>query len=181
MLQPVDAELQGLDAGDIDGWVTLHEAAAALGISVDTVRRRLKRGEMDGRQVPTKFGPSWEVRLGVTATYASAPRSMHPPAASTPDANVPPLDVAPYGTLNELVGLIERQQTEHRLALEQKDRTIMELAGRCGFLQGQLQATQERLLMLEAGPSIAEPEPVQEASSDAPRAPWWQRLFSGDA
>ena len=42
-------------------WYTLAEAAPVLGVSVDTVRRRLKWGQIEGRQVQTQHGPTWEV------------------------------------------------------------------------------------------------------------------------
>ncbi len=53
-------------------WYTLAEAAPILGVSVDTVRRRLKRGEFEARQVRTQHGPTWEVCLG-SLQGASAP------------------------------------------------------------------------------------------------------------
>jgi excisionase family DNA binding protein len=46
-------------------WYTLAEAAPVLGVSVDTVRRRLKRGEIEARQVHTQHGPTWEVCLAL--------------------------------------------------------------------------------------------------------------------
>src|SRR3712207_2953808 len=58
--------------------LTLADAAARLGVSTDTVRRRIKRGELSARQVPTKFGPAWEVLLG------AAPGGLLPPGSSLP-------------------------------------------------------------------------------------------------
>ena len=49
-------------------WYTIAEAAPVLGVSVDTVRRRLKRGELEARQVHTQHGPTWEVCLGIAST-----------------------------------------------------------------------------------------------------------------
>lgn len=46
-----------------DEWVPLREAADRLGISTDTVRRRLKRGELTGEQRTTAHGPSWFVQI----------------------------------------------------------------------------------------------------------------------
>ena len=45
-------------------WYTIAEAAPILGVSVDTVRRRVKRGQLEARQVRTQHGPTWEVCLG---------------------------------------------------------------------------------------------------------------------
>ena len=59
----------------MDGqWVSLRDAAEALGVSTDTVRRRLKRGNLPGEQRSTPHGPSWFVLLPrETAAAAAAP------------------------------------------------------------------------------------------------------------
>jgi hypothetical protein len=41
----------------------LPEAAKLLGCSVQTLRRRIKAGALDARQVPTRWGPAWQVWL----------------------------------------------------------------------------------------------------------------------
>jgi hypothetical protein len=48
--------------GTVDGgaWLGLRDAARALGISEKTARRRVKAGQLRGRQVPTRHGPAWE-------------------------------------------------------------------------------------------------------------------------
>ena len=53
-------------------WYTLAEAAPILGVSVDTVRRRVKRGQLEARQVHTQHGPMWEVFLGSRPPDAQA-------------------------------------------------------------------------------------------------------------
>jgi hypothetical protein len=45
------------------GWLTLAEAAAALGVSIHSVRRRARAGQLVARQVPTDRGPAWRVLL----------------------------------------------------------------------------------------------------------------------
>src|SRR5215204_7388230 len=51
-------------------WIPLQEAAERLNINIDTVRRRLKKGELQGRQQPTLRGYRWEVYLD--SAYAPA-------------------------------------------------------------------------------------------------------------
>jgi hypothetical protein len=46
-------------------WLRLREAALRLGVSTDTLRRRLKRGEMEGHLVPSRHGPAYEVLVAV--------------------------------------------------------------------------------------------------------------------
>jgi len=59
--------------------VTIREAADRLGVSVDTVRRRLKAGELTGRQEPQgASGYRWLVQLpddALAETPATAPPS----------------------------------------------------------------------------------------------------------
>lgn len=43
--------------------VTIQEAAHKLGIAESTVRRRLRNGELEGRQMPTPQGFTWLVDL----------------------------------------------------------------------------------------------------------------------
>src|SRR4051794_12520199 len=71
-----------------DRGVTVAEAAAALGVSSDTVRRRIRRGDLAAVQVTTPNGPAWGVVLG---PLPSAPSPLRSSAPST----IPPLDGAP--------------------------------------------------------------------------------------
>jgi excisionase family DNA binding protein len=157
-------------------WYTLAEAAPVLGVSVDTVRRRLKRGELESRQVHTQHGPTWEVRLGVVSTEHNAAAKGAANGAQ---------GVAEGGAgVVELVVLVDRLQRENR-----------DLAGQVGFLTAQLAAAQEQITALQApqdapersqGANLASetPEPVPEPRPDpfpeplppTPNgSPWWRR------
>src|SRR5262252_587846 len=65
-------------------WLTIAEAAAALGVSVDTVRRRLKRGELQAQQMPTERGPVWRVALDGVHSVPSTPGSNGHSVPSVP-------------------------------------------------------------------------------------------------
>lgn len=56
--------------------LTIAQAAAQLGVSVDTVRRRIRRGELDAQQVPTQRGPAWRVTLGTLHSNPGSVGSM---------------------------------------------------------------------------------------------------------
>jgi hypothetical protein len=45
------------------GWLTLAEAAEALGVSAHSVRRKARAGQLVARQVATDRGPAWRVLL----------------------------------------------------------------------------------------------------------------------
>jgi hypothetical protein len=141
--------------GTASEWLTLADASARLGISVDTLRRRIQRGEVEHRLEPTAHGPAYRVSLGVLQTIDSEPRQ---PAQGVDTV--------------ELLHLVERQQT-----------TIMELSGRLGFLQAELQQRDAVILALLA----PQPEPTPEsrpatvaAIEERPRASWWRRVLLGE-
>ena len=52
--------MQDRDAAD--DWLRLAEAAQQAGCSIDTVRRQLKCGESQSRQLPTRHGLGLQVR-----------------------------------------------------------------------------------------------------------------------
>ena len=88
-------------------WLSLRDAAERLGVSVDTARRRLKRGELRGEQRTTPHGPSWFLHF--------------PDAPSAADGRDEP--PAPDGTAIELAVLHERVAgLEATLAQVQEER-----------------------------------------------------------
>lgn len=64
-------------------WGTVSEAAQAFDVSVDTIRRRMKRGELDTRREQTPQGFRWLIRLPDDASE-EAPQNM-PGVAQTAD------------------------------------------------------------------------------------------------
>ena len=133
-------------------WLTLAEASARIGISADTLRRRIKCGELEHRIEPTAHGPAYHVSLGVRQAVDSEPRQ---PAQGVDTV--------------ELLHLAERQQT-----------MIKELSGRLGFLQSELQQRDEQPKALQ--PPREEPmprEPVAEITpaDEPPWSSWWRRWF----
>src|SRR3954462_14331310 len=67
-------------AEQIGTWATLAEAASVLGCSVDTVRRRIRRGELHAMQDAGRHGPTWRVLL-------STMPSTLPTVGSTPSVD----------------------------------------------------------------------------------------------
>jgi len=58
-----------------DQSLTIAEAAAHLGVSSDTVRRRIRRRDLRAVQVPTPNGPAWRVALGAVPTLSNGVHS----------------------------------------------------------------------------------------------------------
>jgi hypothetical protein len=62
------------DAGkhaEKDTWVALKDAAAILGVSTDTVKRRMQRGELEQRRETIPQGFRWLVRVDPVIAEAS--------------------------------------------------------------------------------------------------------------
>jgi hypothetical protein len=189
-------------------WLGLAEAAERLGCSVDTLRRRIKRQEVEARQVPTKHGPAWQLRLGpwgvqtgmrtvgrTVGTAAEGPqgadgRHAYPGHVDggqeggqpVQDESEVALAVGPA-----LVQLVDRLQRENLF-----------LAGQVGFLQAKLQTAEDTIRLLQApgddapedppvpGPAgeppadlEAAPAPTAAASGDLDEPPgWWRRVLA---
>jgi hypothetical protein len=112
--------------------------------------------------VSTKFGPSYRVRVDGTPTAGLTPRS-------DPVSALPPTGARPQpGLLNHAPSaastLAEPRDTlvlqEGLRLIKDQQQTILELSGRLGFLQAQLQQRDEALRMAPS-PSIDAPAAVR--------------------
>ena len=148
-------------------WYTLVEAAPVLGVSVDTVRRRLKRGELEARQVHTQHGPTWEVCLGAISTERqdAAQGSANGAQGHAGGAAEGVAETDAGAGMVQLVALVDRLQRENR-----------DLAGQVGFLTAQLAVANERIAALTAPqqPVEASTAPESPDLTTEPSAPWWR-------
>jgi hypothetical protein len=90
-----------------DGWLNLAEAAEQFGISLDAMRRRMHRGTFPRRQVRTRHGLAWQVRL----------EPLEPGATMAPTV-APVVDVEP--TVQALLAYLRERD-------QQRDREVWEL------------------------------------------------------
>ena len=65
--------------------VPIKEAAERLGVSADTIRRRMKKGELVGEKEPTPQGYEWRIVLPVEESNAGDERqeAPEPPRSDT--------------------------------------------------------------------------------------------------
>ncbi len=121
--------------------VKMGEAAQQMGVSVDTVRRRLRRGELQGHHQPTPQGFIWliefpgqpgpgigqETRAGslrpapadASAGQPSAKAAAHRDGSSSADLHA----------LRELVDVLRHEIDTGDRHLDSKDRQIEQLHG----------------------------------------------------
>ena len=146
--------------------VSMPEAAHHLGISVDTVRRRLHRGELHGHHEPTAQGFRWLIDIpdATSTDPSSTPETAtlrqngsHPGASLDATLEHPGTNSGEVEALRELIEVVKAEvvilQEQLRTQLEAKDNQIQEL-------HVLLQQTQAAL-----------PAPG--------RRSWWRRLVGG--
>ena len=143
-------------SGQRDGSFTVKEAAARLGVSERTIRRRIKDRVIDAQQVPTPHGYEWRVYLDTDAVQVDTPSTRH--ASKLNGTPVQPAGT-PAPELMKALDLIDRLQRDNQ-----------QLAGQVGFLQAKLQDAEEQIKLLMA----PQDEPVP---TPAKRVPWWKQLF----
>jgi hypothetical protein len=117
--------------------VGLEEAAKRLNISIGTVRRKLKTGELVGYQKPRPQGYAWEIEL---------PDAMvgHPTNDPTSTLLEGSNDTAgEIAALRELVATQKRQLESYERQLDVKDTQISELHVLLQTVQKTLPAPQD--------------------------------------
>ena len=114
-------------------WHTLREAARLLGVSDDTLRRRIQRQEVEYRRVETVRGWRWEVRYTAATPQGGAREDRAEPAAE-PATAAQAQDTAQIAVLEaRLAGLVRalgiaELELERRSAeLERRSHEVREL------------------------------------------------------
>jgi predicted site-specific integrase-resolvase len=93
--------------------LTIAEAAQRLGVSQDTVHRRLKKGQLTGRQQTTPQGFTWLIEMPVETCNVE----NGAPADTPADA---PVSAGELQRLEQIIELLQNQ-------VEAKDQQIKEL------------------------------------------------------
>ncbi len=152
----------------MDNSLTVAEAADRCGCSEKTIRRRIKNGQLCGVAVPTAKGFEWRVYLDTT----------QPPTLDTTEEEDGQEDVqdtredvqVDHAALVRAFEVIGEREQEKTQLIERLQHQNLELAGRCGYLQARLEASERQVLALTA------PQEPQRTST-----PWWRRLLGIEA
>jgi hypothetical protein len=172
----------GQDAGehaDVGTWIALKDAAALLGISVDTVKRRMHRGELESRRETIPQGFRWLVRVDPPETEAGESSLSDRSDNRGVDVPLPSTDV---------VAVMQAQ-------LEARNREVASLLATIASQARALEQAEERLRQLTAtaestGEAVGSPESDHDDDQDAgdgaeprvsPRGVWarLRRWWSG--
>jgi hypothetical protein len=165
MVEDSGIQADNLQAGTQNGQLpglSIQAAAAALGVSVNTVRRQVKSGSLHSEKVPTPAGYAYRVHLPVSTqqvvTYGSY--------SSGTQADEGVLRQVP----NDPEPLLEALRLVDKLSQQ-----VLELSGRVGYYQAELEQARGRLAALEAPKTTVTDTGF---SSEPPRR-WWQRILFG--
>jgi len=163
-----------MDDGDAGEWAPIKQVAADLGISIDTVRRRIQRGDLAARREDTPQGYRWLVRLDAPPNPPELPRTR---AASSHESGVMLVDDRRdelIATLrDELASRVREVAELHEVILAQAK--ALEL--RAAIAPTPSQARQEGLAA-----TIAE-QPSNESNEASSRerrsgiVGWWDRVM----
>ncbi len=193
-------------AEQVDG-LSVQEAASHFGVSEKTIRRRIHSGELAAYKLPVSQGYEWRILLDgqvdTDAAQVDAPSSVQLNGkAAHVDDHAEQLDTPPdqpaegRGYIDPaLINIVLQPLREELEEARREQRRLhdenIELAGRLGYFQAELNKYKERVLLLEAPKAVDVVEEVAEVMAvmttgvveepaEAPRKRWWRRLFSSD-
>ena len=107
--------------------VTRREAAQLLGVSVDTIERRLKRGNLNGHKEERPQGLTWMVEVP-EEVIASVRNGDVPPAAAPGEPSAsPPHSGGHLLVLEQLVATLQTQVKADQEELGAKNKQIEQL------------------------------------------------------
>lgn len=148
--------------------VTLQEAARRLGVSQQTIRRRLQTGELGGVKVPARNGAGTRWMVNLTGEQLEGAESAPSAFGGTPAAD------------GQLVSELRARISSLEGHLAEAERASSELRQLLARADARVEALTEGSRGLLSGPT-SEPTPYQHEGQQAegkPRRRWWG-LFGG--
>jgi hypothetical protein len=138
--------------------VTMAEAARRLDVTVETVKRRLQRGELQGHKQPRPQGFTWLIEMPEDTGDQDSTPSVTP--SDTPTSN------AEVHRLEDMISLLQKEL----------DITREELEHQRSMYQGELVSKNKQIEQLHVLLQQAQ------AALPAPRdnRPWWRRVWRRD-
>jgi hypothetical protein len=159
-------------------WMPIAEAARELGVSIDTARRRIKRGELVAERRETPQGFTWWIcltgaKVGTPAAYADAELGSTPPRQHAQVGSMP----MRHSEAAHLAELVRELQGE----VLRRTEAAATWQARAEFLAGQLEAARDEIKAL-AAPTTTPDVPGAAESADPTTEPpvpqngaWWRR------
>ena len=150
-----DADMQS----DTQTWAPIADVAAAYGVSLDTIRRRMRKGEIEGRREQTPQGFRWLALMPDSEASKARENIANAPGASESDETAKhDLDIVRHDQ-DELISTLQ-----HELALRNREISRLHevIASQAIALQHQTQA-----LAAATAPAPSPAEPSAESSESS--------------
>jgi hypothetical protein len=141
--------------------LTVAEAASALGISQDAVRKRIARGTISHDRDES----------GRVFVYLSPSETVHKTDQDTTQ------DAASKTVQDAYIRSLEDQIAFLRRELERKDGILLNLTERIPQLEAPQEAREAPQTVEEEPERAAEPRPATGGPQEPVRRPWWRRMF----
>lgn len=160
--------------------VSVEEAARRLGLSSITVRRRLRRGQLEAVKIETPQGHQWLVQLADDGGQAD----QAPDHAATDQATTPPIEQVP--ATDALARELTRLEAHNQDLRSQLDDRVREIERLHTILSQTVRALPVPEPQPVETPASATDRPIeQETTHDgAPTNPelgrrgWWPRMIA---
>jgi MerR family copper efflux transcriptional regulator len=153
---------------------SISETANLLKLSPKTIRRYIKSGKLPSIKVPTKFGDEYRV--------TEISEALRQEAAAQAEAQAK-VDIIPANGGQSQLDAQTLYQENIRLAaqlgaaterIRQLEEQLKEHVNRLAPVQERVQVLEGQLKLFQ---SIGEQLKQVEAPKEAPRRPWWKRIF----
>jgi excisionase family DNA binding protein len=155
---------------------TLQEAAAVLGVSTNTIRARIRRGELRAERVHRPQGHVWQVFLPAAPSKGAAYQPAEQPAtASNGSAQASTLQPA-VQPADAIIRLVQEATAPLVAALERSQDERQHLAAALALAQERIRALEAASTLQNAPQRESDARPagsVQEPATPRHR-PWWQ-------
>jgi hypothetical protein len=154
-----------------------------LGVSLNTLRRKIASGEIRAERVSRPQGHVWRVHLdGQHETASTAQHAdQHPEQDAGSTLQQPAVEIQRAEVMASFLTPLLQQAMQPLVdELSQARRQMVEQAERLGAVQAELTQAKERILALEAPkaePVAVEPAAADEGVSGPATRPWWRFWF----
>jgi hypothetical protein len=153
-------------------WVTKEAAALRLGVHVATIDRKLKRGELNGKQDPRPRGWRWLVELPEDPSSIETPTSPPSNLENAPTHAYASAQAKEPEALRELVDTVKDEVAQLRRQLQSQAETY---ARQVEMLQKELDHRAQEMQRMQVLLQQAL-DPARAIA--APRQlPWWRRVW----
>jgi hypothetical protein len=148
--------------------LTVPQAAEALGVTVDAVRGRIRRGKLEA-----------EHEAGAVYVWIDAPDEDDRRGPSATGQRPSDDQSKRIEDLREQVAYLRDQLEQANERDRENRRIIAALTSRIPAIEAPQEASREAAETVEEAPERAEPQPDRVEAQEGSQRPWWRRFWGG--